>query len=89
MTKIGRKWAALDNYERIDVNTLIADGGKYSSPGRCYITREAFEAEQALEEAWHDFQRRVSYVVPPGMTVERIAQLREEFGMPAPKKEAV
>lgn len=35
--KVGRKWAELDNGERIDLETLISDGGRYAPNGRCYL----------------------------------------------------
>ena len=50
--KIGRKWAELDNSQRIDINTWQADGRGYPSPGTCYASEDEFRARVELEEAW-------------------------------------
>lgn len=50
--KIGRKWASLNTQYRIDINTLWADGGQYSSPGRCWLSRDAWLAEQRRHALW-------------------------------------
>lgn len=83
VTKIGRKWATIDFLRyRIDVDTLIIDGGKHQSPGRCYVDRVAYEAERDTRNEWTDLVRRLTYSSPPaGMTVERINELRQEFGL--------
>jgi hypothetical protein len=42
---IGRKWATLSNHERINIETMWADGRQYSSPGRCWPSKAAYVAE--------------------------------------------
>lgn len=59
VNKVGRKWAAIDMHMRIDINTLAADGGNYSSPGQCYLSKEAYEAEVLLNETWDRFKDHV------------------------------
>lgn len=55
--KVGRKWADLDYARRrISIKTLRADGGQYSSPGRCYLSQAEYEAEVALDKAWTKFR---------------------------------
>lgn len=44
ITKVGRKWLTLNNGYRAAVDGLALDGGEYSSPGVCYLTREAWGA---------------------------------------------
>jgi hypothetical protein len=52
ITAIGRKWVTI-SHGGIAGRFLLADkymtldGGKYRSPGRCYLSREDYEAEQA------------------------------------------
>lgn len=83
VTKVGRKWAALDNSSaRIDVETLIADGRGYMSPGRCYVDRAEYEERNAALKLWADTYRRLNAGSPPaGITHERILELRKEFGI--------
>jgi hypothetical protein len=77
--KVGRKWATLDCGYRIDVASLVADVGGYSSPGKCYPTREEWSAENALGTAWSEFASdiRNRYRRPEGVTIEDIRQARE------------
>lgn len=74
VTKIGRKWVTLDNGHRINPATLWADGGQYSSPGRCWLSHKDREAYLARAEAW----RRLSVYVhghlspPENVTADNI-----------------
>lgn|SRR5262245_22715503 len=80
VTRLGRKWAYLDGNERcrIDIETLTVDGGEYISPGRCYLSREEYEAERVLYSAWGRLQRdlRDHDRSPEGVTLEDIKQAR-------------
>jgi hypothetical protein len=76
--KVGRKWATLDNQARIDLSDWLADGGAYSSPGRCYLSKQEYDDEQELLDKWETFAKRVSERNPPeGMTIGKITQLTE------------
>jgi len=73
--KVGRKWAELDDRGlRIDVETLWADGGQYSSPGRAWLSKEAWEEEVERNKAWDRFTTllRHKYSVPDHLTTEDI-----------------
>ena len=52
--KVGRKWLTLEegtHYRyRINVEDLVADGAGFFSPGRCYLSKEEYEATEALNE---------------------------------------
>ena len=75
VVKVGRKWATLDSYHgRVSLDTLYVDGGGYMSPGRCYTSREAHDAELALDTAWGIFQStiRETHRMPEGLTVAEI-----------------
>lgn len=77
VVKVGRKWAHLNSYYgKIDIETLWLDGGKYSSPGRCWASKEAWEAEQHRHRVWYDFQRRLTHTPPDGVTVDTIEKIK-------------
>lgn len=80
--KVGRRWAETGYRLRIDVETLEADGGKYSSPGRCWITREAWQAEQSRQAAWSDLKEKMnrSWSAPDGVSIDAIHKARAFLG---------
>jgi hypothetical protein len=82
VTKSGKLWATLDNRMRCDGNGIV-DGGKYSSPGRCYGSREEFEAIVALETSWREFQMLVNAYRnrPVSVSVENIAEAKRILGL--------
>jgi len=83
VTKVGRKWAQLDNRERIDLETLVADGGGFSAPGCCYLSQEHHEGVMALHKAWDGLKRDLEYKsVPTGVTAADIAAARQLLGLP-------
>lgn len=81
--KVGRKWAEIDGGERIDINTLRADGGKYVSPGQCWSSKAAWEAEVARQEAWRNLCNRIGNIwhAPPGIDVDRIHRAALALGL--------
>lgn len=78
VTKVGSKWIYFDNgHRRCDFNGKI-DGGKYSSPGTCYPSKGAYEAELALNDAWCALKTKVSdRRMPKGITIEKIRQAND------------
>lgn len=77
VTKVGRKWATLSNGNRIDIGTLVADGGQYVSPGQCYESQQVYEQAMALHLAWQKLTRDVRDMQRPAhMTIEKIAEIR-------------
>jgi len=82
--KVGRNWAQIDNGMRICVETLVADGGPYSPPGCCYLSKEVYEAEVALDKAWRELAKTIQYKsVPDGVTVTDIAAARNLLRLPS------
>jgi hypothetical protein len=83
---VGRKWATATVHHRtlrIDVETLKVDGGKYSSPGRCYRSADDYKDEIRLHAVWKNFASRISRVSPPvGMNVETIYKIAEMLSIP-------
>lgn len=76
--KIGRKWIQLSNSHRVDKDTLIADGGNYNSPGRCYLDAEIYMKEQSRVVAWSDFKRNIhSFRLHESVTLDDILQARK------------
>ena len=84
VTKIGRKWAQIANAERptyaeprIDVETLVCDGGNFTSPGRCYRSKDEYEAIVNLDSAWQQLQGAVrdAWHRPAHLTLADILQI--------------
>lgn len=75
VTKVGRKWAEISaRGYRIDKETLAIDGGGYTSPGRCYLTKDEHDAAENLRRAWSKLRDYVDrkYTAPEGVTVDAI-----------------
>lgn len=82
--KVGRKWAQLDNHERIDLETLVADAGQYTPSGCCYLSREEYEQAGALTQAWSKLKRDLQYGrTPDGVTIGDIEAARQLLGLPS------
>lgn len=83
VVSVGRKWIGVSDGHRIDKDTLEADGGKYSSPGRCYLSREEWERIQGIRDAWSQLRRDVNrhYTAPGGVSAEAIKQARALLGL--------
>lgn len=72
--KIGRVWATLNSGERVNLVNLRVDGKGYMSPGQCWPSREAWEAEKSRQEAWSTLYRAVreSISVPHNLNEQKI-----------------
>jgi hypothetical protein len=74
--------AELDNGERIDLETLISDDGRYAPNGRCYVSQEAYEQAEALVQAWIKLKRELQYGrIPEDVTIDDIKLARFFLGM--------
>lgn len=70
---VGRKWVKLENNRnRIDKNTLHADGGRYMSPGQCYLSKEHYNDIMRTQQAWRDLRGKMLYGKPPHITIDKI-----------------
>lgn len=73
--KVGRIWAQLSERSRIDKQTLIADGGEYMSPGRCYLSKAEYDEHIERVTAWNSFVYTVRYQsMPDGVTIADITE---------------
>lgn len=74
--KIGRKWAHIGSAGRVNLETLVVDGGVHSSPGRCWLNREAWEAETRRQDAWRRLRSAIDrqWQAPDGLSLEQIEQ---------------
>ena len=79
--KIGIRWAYLKGgFSRIDRNDLYADGGQYSSPGQCYLSREAYETKLRIARLWETFREK-TYRRPMGLDADAILRAAECLGI--------
>jgi hypothetical protein len=81
--KIGNRWAAIGYSLRIDLETLRADGGNYSSPGRCYLSEQDWTATKLADKEWNDLRSKMTWNVPSGVTLENIKAARKLLGCEA------
>jgi hypothetical protein len=87
VTKVGRQWAHLGDNLRISMETLKVDSPGYSF-ARAYLSKEAFDAENALVRAWDGFLRTCHHLPKPpdGVTLADIQEaervLRVRRGVP-------
>jgi hypothetical protein len=83
--KVGRKWATLDHGGyRVDMATGRLEAGNYSSPGCVFASREAYEANVAVRNAWNMLCDRLHNAygsAPSGVTLPDIAKARELLGL--------
>ena len=70
--KVGRKWIELSNSHRMNAETMRLDGGNYSSPGMCYLSREEFEEIKQKNDAWRLFQRKVEWLSADNLCIDDI-----------------
>lgn len=75
IAKIGRKWLTCEDCHceiRIDAETMAADGGDYSSPGKCYLSGEEHRQELLLLSAHDNLYRKLSHRPYLGVTIEDV-----------------
>ena len=84
VSKVGTKWAHIvDDADprwdqgRIHAKDLWLDCGGYSSRAQCYVSKEAYEDQMAVFEAWRNLVSSLQYKsAPNGVTVEDINYAR-------------
>lgn len=81
--KVGRKWADISgtvgiglqvrrfNMGRINIKTLVADGGKYPSDAQAYLSREHYERRLRVSRVFRELRQRMNDPMP-GVTEEGI-----------------
>ena len=86
VAKIGRTWATLTDGRRIDLATWAIDGSGYTSPGRCYPSREAWMAERNRVVAWGRLRDllQLKYVPPDSVTEAHIRDAAALLGIALP-----
>lgn len=62
ITAIGRKWLSIDKswIPRINKETLFADGGQYTSPGQCYLSKDDYERSALRAQRWDTLRAKIS-----------------------------
>jgi hypothetical protein len=79
--KVGRRWATLNIRLRCDASGCV-DGGQYSSPGHCYVSREAYELKMFRIGAWQGFKRSLERAtMPDHLTTDELTQIAEQLGI--------
>jgi hypothetical protein len=68
-------------HTRIDLETLVADGKGYLSPGACYLSQREYLDELEITRVWSALMRKLTYDPPKGVTPDRVRELAKEFGI--------
>lgn len=75
--KVGRKYADLDSGERLILDTMTLDGGQYTSPGKCYLSKEAYDSAEGATLAWRHLKNAMGgWKAPAGVTIADIEAAR-------------
>lgn len=75
--KVGRKFADLSNGERLVLATMTLDGGQYSSPGKCYESKDVYDKTEGARLVWN--QLKVDFcnsTMPENITQDEIYAAR-------------
>lgn len=78
VAKVGRVWLTTEDplrrVTRVHGESLLADGGGYTSPGRCYRSREDYEAWLETWRTWCDLRHKVDrkLSMPEGLSAQRV-----------------
>jgi hypothetical protein len=82
VTSVRRKWATFDFRRRMDLESLTVDGGAYCSPGRCWLSEEAYRAHIAKCASWVNLREWMrGNAIPEWITLEQIQQAAKLLGM--------
>lgn len=93
VSKVGRIWFELSDATfsnaRFSIETLCLDGRGYSMTGRCYRSRDEYEAEVALHSAWVRFRKIISdYHRPDSVkSAEQVQEAMKVLGISLIKTE--
>lgn len=83
VTRVGRKWAEIGGRLRIDVSTWEADGGDFMPPGQCYASKDEYDAEVRLANAWLLLRNNMPTRPTGGVTIDDIAKAAALLGLPS------
>ena len=89
VTRVGRKWAVLDDKMRADLTTGQVDGGNYTSPGCVWPSEGVWRETRRRAEVWRAISRTTAYGAPPsGVSLGELeaiyAKLVEAPSLPQP-----
>ena len=74
--KVGRKWLTMDYGARVDKETLEVDGGQYSSPAKCYLTKCEYTNKIKKDAIWIKVVGRWPYNTPD-ISLEKMVRIAE------------
>jgi len=82
VVKVGRVWAYLSHGYRIDLKTLRADAGEYSSPGTAWHSKEEYDKSVYAATLWRMFRTIVNAVhAHNDFTAKQIIAAAHELGI--------
>ncbi len=91
IVRLGRVWATTRRESsigviespKISIENLVADGGKFASPGRAYLSREHYEHRQLRSALWLQIRTKLGWNPPPEseLSTSRLREIVEELGL--------
>lgn len=85
VVSVGKRWAALARdshsrpYMRVDIATDMVDGGKYSSPGKVWESREAYENHASKIQQWDELRKLCSQRVPDHLSLNDLQDIASKI----------
>lgn len=76
VTAVGRKWMEIEGCfsGRVELETMKADGQGFTSPGRCYLSKQDWLDKDGARLAWNALRSSMPLTCPDGLSHETIAQ---------------
>jgi hypothetical protein len=83
VTAAGRKWAEIEGFctGRISLDTLEVDGRGYSSPGRCYLSKEDWMMTEGRNRAWDALRSSLQRSPADEVTCDKIIEAASLLGI--------
>lgn len=83
VTKVAKKWVYVDDSgDRFDPETMLADGGIYSSPAKIHLSKEDYLARKEIDseysKLYYDMQGNMK---AKNITLQNIRDARKLLGL--------
>ena len=81
VVKSGRKWATLDNGQRVAHGSRIVEYGGFKTTPTLYDSPKEHRDEIARLQMWFDFKRKVERLPPPAISADALRKIAATLGV--------